>query len=531
MKAPLVFVFGLVACQFLSAQGTFTSVDIGSKTPAGITTTVANGFDVGSSTGDIWSGADDCRFVYQSVTGDFDLQTRVNSLTGTAYWAKAGLMLRRSTQDTAEAFSMLATRAGGFGYYICMSRTLAGYGTYAAFAGSLTNGRVSYPNTWVRLVRVGDRAVAQHSTNGVDWNQIGVETLYEFTGTALAGMAVSTHTDVVGQRTTAQFRDVRLTKNQIGAPVVVEQPESLLVNPGTNVVLSVVAAGMAPLSYQWFRNDEPLDGMTGDSISLTNLMVATAGRFSCLVTNALGRVWSWAGVIEVAAPHEPFDGILYERFDRVHSLQMDYLTRSPAFPDQPASRSYRTLAELPSNAGENIGSRLRGYLLAPQTGSYTFWIAADDNGELWLSPEDNPANRKRIAYCPYYVGSREWGYFSTQRSAPVQLKAGRRYYFEALFKEADVADHGAVGWQLPNGTMERPIPVSRFRGEPARLSAASVNQIDLMVTGSANSLYVLEHSTDLAKWLPVHTNRVPFLFDINAAAKGSSDFFRAVTER
>ena len=39
-----------------------------------------------------------------------------------------------------------------------------------------------------------------------------------------------------------------------------------------------------------------------------------------------------------------------------------------------------------------------GYVTPPTTGYYTFWIASDDNSELWLSTDANPANKVRIAY-------------------------------------------------------------------------------------------------------------------------------------
>ena len=41
--------------------------------------------------------------------------------------------------------------------------------------------------------------------------------------------------------------------------------------------------------------------------------------------------------------------------------------------------------EAPTNWADNYGTRLRGYITAPVTGSYTFWIASDDKSELWLS--------------------------------------------------------------------------------------------------------------------------------------------------
>ena len=52
--------------------------------------------------------------------------------------------------------------------------------------------------------------------------------------------------------------------------------------------------------------------------------------------------------------------------------------------------------EAPTNWADHYGTRMRGYITAPATGNYTFWIAGDDNSELWLSLNDNPANKVRI---------------------------------------------------------------------------------------------------------------------------------------
>ena len=44
---------------------------------------------------------------------------------------------------------------------------------------------------------------------------------------------------------------------------------------------------------------------------------------------------------------------------------------------------------------------MRGYIKAPVTGNYIFWIASDDNSELWLSTiNDNPVNKVNIASVP-----------------------------------------------------------------------------------------------------------------------------------
>jgi hypothetical protein len=54
--------------------------------------------------------------------------------------------------------------------------------------------------------------------------------------------------------------------------------------------------------------------------------------------------------------------------------------------------------EAPLNILDNYGVRIRGYVCPPTTGNYTFWVAGDDNSELWISPNDQPSNLSRIAY-------------------------------------------------------------------------------------------------------------------------------------
>jgi hypothetical protein len=129
----------------------------------------------------------------------------------------------------------------------------------------------------------------------------------------------------------------------------------------------------------------------------------------------------------------------------------------------PSSSNQPTLFEAPSNVGTNYGQRMRGYICVPTTGNYTFWIASDNDGELWLSTDENPANKRKIAYIQdNFAYARQWDKLTTQKSALVNLVAGKRYYIEALHKEAFGGDNLAVGWQLPNGTQERPIPGSRL---------------------------------------------------------------------
>lgn len=146
----------------------------------------------------------------------------------------------------------------------------------------------------------------------------------------------------------------------------------------------------------------------------------------------------------------------------------------------PTSTSSLTIFEEPSNSADNYGSRIRGYICPPTTGSYKFWIASDDNSELWLSTDAQPANKTKIASVTGYTGSREWTKYISQQSVSINLNAGQKYYIESLHKEGDRGDNLAVGWQLPNGTMERPIPGTR-------LSPFTSNPPAVTITSPANN--------------------------------------------
>jgi hypothetical protein len=52
------------------------------------------------------------------------------------------------------------------------------------------------------------------------------------------------------------------------------------------------------------------------------------------------------------------------------------------------------------NVRDNYNMELIGYFYPPRTGKIQFAIASDDPGELWLSTDDTPANKERLATLP-----------------------------------------------------------------------------------------------------------------------------------
>ncbi len=154
-------------------------------------------------------------------------------------------------------------------------------------------------------------------------------------------------------------------------------------------------------------------------------------------------------------------GLLREIYSNLTDVGIPGLLSNPAYPNNPASVSVISEFEAPDSFGDNYGQRIRGWILPPVSGAYTFWIASDDQGQLFLSSNDRPENRQKIAEVFNYTDPRNYDVEPNQRSTPITLEAGRFYYIEALTVDGGGADHISVRWQLPDGTLEDPIPNER----------------------------------------------------------------------
>ncbi|MES2476224.1 MAG: PA14 domain-containing protein [Verrucomicrobiota bacterium] len=169
-------------------------------------------------------------------------------------------------------------------------------------------------------------------------------------------------------------------------------------------------------------------------------------------------------------PSAPADRTLFKRevWSAVNGGATADLKNSPNYPASPSTTGTLVAGAglvAPSNIADNYGQRISGYLVAPEDGRYTFWIASDDASELWLSTDEHPTNRLRIAYLDGVSDPQIWDAQPSQKSVPIHLATGRRYYLEVIHKEGGVTDHVAVAWQGPsfdrrviaNGFMENPL--------------------------------------------------------------------------
>lgn len=84
-------------------------------------------------------------------------------------------------------------------------------------------------------------------------------------------------------------------------PFIAQQPASQIQPWGGMAVLTVVAGGTWPLSFQWYKNGTPLPGANGSSLTLGPLNYGHQGQYTVVVSNNCGAVTSQVAVVLVKA--------------------------------------------------------------------------------------------------------------------------------------------------------------------------------------------------------------------------------------
>lgn len=182
-----------------SPAGTWLSRDIGTVGATGAFSESAGVFTVSGSGADIWNNADEFRYGFKAVTGDYMITARVLSLQNTASWAKAGVMLRESLAADSKHAICFVSPANGVAF---QQRT----GTGGGGSGVANVNGLSAPY-WVRLVRGGSNFTAYHSSDGTNWISLGTTTI-SMDENYYLGLAVCSVSD--GTLNQAQFDNVSI---------------------------------------------------------------------------------------------------------------------------------------------------------------------------------------------------------------------------------------------------------------------------------------------------------------------------------
>lgn len=173
----------------------WSTTDIG-QAVGGVAGTDGNTFVLCGFGADIWDTADAGRLVHRSMSGDFRITARVDSLTAGNAWAKAGIVLRDGSAAGAANAYVLCSRDHGVRY---QQRSSGGAATTSA-AGS-----PGAAPRWLRLQRVAGRIIASESADGSAWTVVSDTTSF-LPDQVLVGMLVTGHD--TANAATARFSGV-----------------------------------------------------------------------------------------------------------------------------------------------------------------------------------------------------------------------------------------------------------------------------------------------------------------------------------
>lgn len=141
----------------------------------------------------------------------------------------------------------------------------------------------------------------------------------------------------------------------------------------------------------------------------------------------------------------PTGQILREVWRNFRGVDLDAVNQTLA--DRPTPDLTENLDQLqpPADFDDHYCQRIRGFLQPPLTGDYTFTVRANEGGALFVSSDEKPENKRAVT-----------------GKDKLQLAAGKAYYVEAIHWEKAGKDSFSVGWKLPDGKEEHPIPGTRL---------------------------------------------------------------------
>ncbi len=244
-------------------------------------------------------------------------------------------------------------------------------------------------------------------------------------------------------------------------PSFLSQPSDAFVYAGAKVVFTASPGAVGTI--KWQRNG--VDVPNSDSATLTVDAAKAAddgAKFKAILTTASGSLASSEATLHVATLVSGFaPGLVRWDAYRDATGEPDGIADDTRYPLSPSETKILPSFESPVNIYENFYGVLTGIIIPPTSGNYVFFIAADDHASLYLSTDDTPANKKKIAAESGWSDNRQWitsggnSLLEDKRSDTfsgiewptgnsITLTANKKYYLELVYKEGGGGDNGSV---------------------------------------------------------------------------------------
>ena len=154
-----------------------------------------------------------------------------------------------------------------------------------------------------------------------------------------------------------------------------------------------------------------------------------------------------------------FQGLNKHTWETHCPSDLKQLCNYPIFPKAPDKRNFVQNVNINSKVDNVDGAvRLLGYVRPNASGEYQFLVTSNGFAEVWLGPNANWKDAKKIAYVkPQYLRSTlkklSFETMKSQISETVSLLARQIYYFEVIYVKADTKSSEQliqVAWKRPD---------------------------------------------------------------------------------
>jgi len=257
-------------------RGNPQSVGSFTEGPVGTYTMTASGtdiWDVGPAAGQYH---DEFHFAYKMLTGTGSIQAKVESVSDTDVWAKAGVMIRETLNGNSKHAMMVVTSGSGVSF---QRRPETG----GASASDTTADLVA--PYWVKLERdLAGNFSAYSSADGSTWQKVGLSEPIQMTTNVYIGLAVTAHNaaltceGVFSNVTTSGNVTGQWANQDIGIESNDAEPLYVAVSNSTGTPAVIVHEDTAAAQInQWTQWVIPLQDLADLGITLTNVNTISIG--------------------------------------------------------------------------------------------------------------------------------------------------------------------------------------------------------------------------------------------------------------
>ena len=191
-------------------------------------------------------------------------------------------------------------------------------------------------------------------------------------------------------------------------------------------------------------------------------------------------------------------GARVEYWDQNPYGNLDDARKKGLLKKQPDSVKCLSALEVPRDRAEKYVGRISAFLAPTETDDYYFYIAADDRGEFWLSPDETPAKLALVVKTDLYSSYRAWDK-EKRRSKPVSLVKGRRYYLEAYIQEGEKSDHLSVAWSTVANDTPNVVGASNLLFSAADVFSPQSQALRLQIEADLQKIRDLLAESDKAR--------------------------------